>query len=253
VQEATPEDVPRIAQLYSDLSPESFRSRFYSAHPKPPLIAKLARTDVVPGTVCLIAVTTTEPGCLAAEARYLPSPGGSAELALTVRDDYQGLGLGRELLSSLIERAQESGLDRLAALVNLRNVPMLRLLMQHSAVLAEPADESWVVSLEFSTVGGMPGWTDASAGNRVLVERRGWFNHDFAVLTAGGYEVRQCFGPDRQSGRVCPLIDSGRCRLAEEADCILTLLPGDDADCVAVAEAHRRIWPGKIALEAPPP
>lgn len=118
-------------------------------------------------------------------ARYLPDSNGVAEIGLTVRDDFQGFGLGQHLLNVLMKRAQASGLDRLAALVSLRNGPMLHLLTQRGVALTEPADESWVVSLEISTVGGMPGWPDSSAGNRVLVERRGWFNEDFALLTAG--------------------------------------------------------------------
>jgi hypothetical protein len=36
-------------------------------------------------------------------------------------------------------------------------------------------------------------------------------------------------------------------RLAAEADLIVSLLPADDADCAAVTQAHRRLWPGKLA------
>jgi GNAT superfamily N-acetyltransferase len=253
LRDATAEDLPRIARLYSELTPESFRSRFYSGHPKPALIERLARIDIVPGTVSVVAVTAAEPDRLVAEARYLPDAGGAAEIGLTVEDEFQGLGLGHHLLAALVEHAAAVGIERLSALVSLRNSPMLHLLVQRGVALTEPADESWVVSLEFSTVGGMPGWPDSSSGNRVLVERRGWFNQDFAVLTAGGYDVRQCFGPDLRSGRACPLIESGRCRLAEQADCILTLLPGDDPDCRALTAAHRRLWPDKIVLEATAP
>lgn len=253
LREATAEDVPRIVDLYNELTSESFRNRFHSGRPKPALVERLARTDVVPGTVCVVAEAASQPDLLAAEARYLPDSNGGAEIGLTVRDDFQGLGLGQHLLTALVDRAQASGLDRLAALVSLRNGPMLHLLTQHGVALTEPADESWVVNLEISTVGGMPGWPDSSAGNRVLIERRGWFNQDFALLTAGGYEVRQCIGPDLRSGRVCPLLESGQCQLAEHADCILILLPEDDPDCAALTKAHRRLWPDKIAPEASAP
>ena len=65
-------DVPRIAELYAGLSAESFRRRFFSGRPAAALLARLARIDVAPGTVSLIAAT---PGSerLAAEARYVPT------------------------------------------------------------------------------------------------------------------------------------------------------------------------------------
>ena len=124
---------------------------------------------------------------------------------------------------------------------------MLHLLTRYGSALTEPADESFVVCLEISATGGMPGWPRTS-GQRILVERRGWFDdRRVAALRVDGNDVRQCTGPDpRGQGRTCPLVEEGRCRLAEDADRIVTLLP-DDAECAAVIEAHRRLWPGKLA------
>jgi GNAT superfamily N-acetyltransferase len=240
---AAPADVPRIAELYAGLSPASFRLRFFSGRPKPALLARLARIDMTPGAVSLIALT---PGsdCLAAEARYVPTAADAGELALAVLDDFQGLGLGRLMLSALIDHAKASGLERLSAVVSITNDTMLHLLTRYGSALTEPADESFVISLEISATGGMPGWPKASAGQRILVERRGWFDdRRVAALRADGNDVRQCTGP----APTCPLVEDGRCRLAEDADRIVTLLPGDDADCVAVTEAHRRLWPDKLA------
>jgi len=242
---AAPADVPRIAELYAGLSAGSFRRRFHSGRPKPVLLARLARIDVAPGTVSLIA---TAPGSerLAGEARYVPTAEDAGELALAVLDDFQGLGLGRLMLSALIDHAKASGLERLSAIVNITNETMLHLLTRYGSALTEPADESFVVCLEISATGGMPGWPRVPAGQRILVERRGWFDdRRVAALRADGNDVRQCTGPVQ--GRTCPLVEEGRCRLAEEADRIVTMLPGDDADCAAVTEAHRRRWPGKLA------
>ncbi len=250
-------DEPGIAELYAGLSPDSFRRRFHSGRPKPPLIARLARIDVAPGAVSLVAETAagTGPGRLAAEARYVPTAEDTAELALAVLDDYQGLGLGRRMLSALIDRANAAGLDRLSAVVQVGNDTMLHLLTRYGSALTEPADENFVVCLEISATGGMPGWPpraatsqrSAAAGQRILVERRGWFeDRRVAALRAAGHEVRQCTGPDPWTARTCPLVEEGRCRLAEDADRIVTMLPGDDEDCLAVTEAHRRLWPGKL-------
>lgn len=240
------DDVPRIVELYESLSADSFRRRFHSGRPKPELLARLARLDRAAGMVSLIAAGPD--GRLAAEARYGPTGEDAAELALVVLDDFQGLGLGRRMLSELISHANAAGLGRLSAVVNLGNDTMLHLLAVLGSALTEPADQSFVVCLEISTAGGMPGWPPGSAGRRVLVERRNWFaDRTVAALRAQGYHVRQCRGPDRRSGRACPLVEEGRCRLAEEADQIVPLLPGDDDACAAVTEAHRRLWPAKLA------
>jgi GNAT superfamily N-acetyltransferase len=247
LQVASPADVPRIVEFYAGLSAESFRRRFHSGRPKPVLLARLARIDVAPGAVSLIATT---PGSdrLVAEARYVPTAEDAAELAVAVLDDFQGLGLGRLMLSALIDHAKAAGLERLSAVVDITNETMLHLLTRYGSALTEPADESFVVCLEISATGGMPGWPRTS-GQRILVERRGWFDdRRFAALRAEGNEVRQCTGPaPGHRRRTCPLVEYGRCRLAEDADRIVTLLPGDDADCAAVTEAHRRLWPGKLA------
>jgi GNAT superfamily N-acetyltransferase len=244
---ATAADVPRIAELYAELSADSFRLRFHSGRPKPVLLARLARIDVVPGTVSLIAAAPGRPDRLVAEARYVPNAEDAGELALAVLDDFQGLGLGRLMLSALADHARASGLERLSAVVSLSNSTMLHLLTQRGTALTEPADECLVVCLEIAAAGGMPGWPRTSSGQRILVERRGWFaDRRVAALRAAGHEVRQCSGPDRRTGRACPLVGEGRCALAEGADLIVTLLPGDDADCAAVTEAHQRLWPGKL-------
>jgi len=244
---AAPADVPRIAELYAGLSADSFRRRFHSGRPKPVVLARLARLDVAAGTVSLVAVAPGPQDRFVAEARYVPAAEDAGELALAVLDDFQGLGLGTALLRALADHADASGLERLSAVVSLSNDTMLRLLTRRGAALTEPADECLVVCLEIATAGGMPGWPRASAGQRILVERRGWFaDRRVAALRAAGHEVRQCGGPDRRSGRACPLVADGRCPLAEGADRIVTLLPGDDADCAAVTAAHQRLWPGKL-------
>jgi GNAT superfamily N-acetyltransferase len=243
---AGPGDVPAITELYLGLSPESFYRRFNTDRPAPALVARLATVGT--GDDCLVAAAPSDPGRLVAEARYVPIGPRTAELALTVADGYQGAGLGRVLLGALVERARAEGLERLRAVVLLANTPMLRLLQHYGWVLAASTEDFSVAFLEISTAGGMPGWPAGSAGRRVLVERRSWFDdRQVAALRTAGNDVRQCTGPRRETGRACPLITSGRCRLAEQADLIVSLLPGDEPDCTAVLAAHRRRWPHRIA------
>jgi GNAT superfamily N-acetyltransferase len=245
---AAPGDAPSIARLFMELSPESFLSRFHSGGAGPTVVSRLARVDTVSGTVCVVAAMTDDPGSLAAEARYVPMGPGAAELGLTVLDGYQGNGLGHLLLGALVERARDSGLERLRAVVSLSNAPMLHLLEPCGWALAGPTDLG-VACLEISVIGGMPGWPADVAGRKVLVEQRGWFETEqVAALRSAGNDVRQCPGPRRITGRTCPLLTSGHCRLAQEADVIMPLLPGDEEDCAHLIQAHRWYWPDRLAV-----
>jgi acetyltransferase len=262
---AGPDEVPAITRLYLELSPESFYRRFNAELPAEPLVAQLASFSG--GSACLVATTPSDPERVVAEARYVPIAPGTAELALTVADSYQGTGLGHHLLDALVAHARAEGVQRLRAVVLLANTPMLRLLQHYGWVLAAPTADFSVAFLEISASGGMPGWPadragrgqqsagrggqgQQGAGRRVLVERRSWYDdQQVAALRSAGDDVRQCTGPRRETGRDCPLVTTGHCRLAEEADLIVNLLPGDEPECAAVLAAHRGRWPHRVAGE----
>jgi|SRR5450755_1078769 GNAT superfamily N-acetyltransferase len=248
LRRASPGDVPDIARLMGELSPDSFRARFHGGLATPGLVARLARVDQVPGTVCVVAAPPREPRHLVAEARYVPIGDGVAELAVTVLDRYQRAGLGEVMLDALVDRARDAGIGLLRAVVSLTNRPMLRLLAGYGWTLAEPTDECAVACLEISSTGGMPGWPKDVTGQRILVEQKSWFDDRLtAALRAAGHEVRLCSGPDQRTGRECPLVTSGECRLAAGADRIVPGLPAADQHCAAVTEAHLRMWPGKLS------
>ena len=58
-------------------------------------------------------------------ARYIVAQPGAAEVAFTVVDDYQGLGIGRALMSHLAAIAHAAGIRELIADVLSDNAPML--------------------------------------------------------------------------------------------------------------------------------
>lgn len=242
---ASQDDGPAIAGLFAALSDESLRSRF-NGPCAPSLLTRLAQVGPPSGAVAIIAATA-QPDRLAGEARYVPSGPGVAELAVTVRDDYQGTGLGQLLLARLVEAARAAGLDRLSAMVSLNNAPMLRLLEPYGWILAEPTDVA-TASLEISACGGTPGWPEGEPGRKVLIEQRSWFDGEIAEgLRSAGDRVRICLGPRSETGRSCPLLTEGTCQLAEEADLIVPLLGAEaDGDAAEILAAHRRLWPGRL-------
>ena len=69
----------------------------------------------------------------------------SAEVALVLADAWQGQGLGRRLLATLLEHAQTAGVREAVGVVLATNKAMLRLVRcMHFAVTAEPGDATVV-------------------------------------------------------------------------------------------------------------
>jgi RimJ/RimL family protein N-acetyltransferase len=75
-------------------------------------------------------------GCGAGVARYVRDADDpqAAEIAVTIADDWQGRGLGTELLARLSHRARQEGICRFTAVVSYDNVPMGMLLRSVGAV-----------------------------------------------------------------------------------------------------------------------
>ena len=66
------------------------------------------------------------------------------------------------------------------------------------------------------------------------------------ALRSAGYDVRQCGGPTSGRREPCPLLSGGRCRLADEADNIVCLLPESDEQSRAVLAAHVADRPDRL-------
>ena len=68
-------------------------------------------------------------------ARYIRDPGDpkAAEIAVTIVDDWQGRGLGTELLAQLSDRARQAGISRFTATVAYGNAAMVALLQNMGA------------------------------------------------------------------------------------------------------------------------
>ena len=97
-------------------------------------------------------------------ARYLRDAGDpqTAEVAVTIVDDWQGRGLGTELLAALSDRARQEGIRRLTALADAGNVAVAALLRNAGARL---------VRRERGTVGTRSRWPAGRSGSALYRAR----------------------------------------------------------------------------------
>jgi GNAT superfamily N-acetyltransferase len=128
IRPIVPGDAALLVELHGRLSARTRELRFHG--PKPRLLSReaeyLARAD--PGAhVALVATVHEEGGERIVADGRIEKDGGLGDVALVVRDDYQGAGLGRILLDHLLEAAPELGLEQLSFLVLARNRAMLHL------------------------------------------------------------------------------------------------------------------------------
>ena len=131
------DDAPLLADGFARLGPESRRLRFLRR--KDGLSAAELRyfTDVDHRDHEALGALDRAGGRGVGVARYVRDAGDplSAEIAVTVVDDWQGRGLGAELLAQLSGRARAEGIHRFTALVSADNAAMAALLRSASAGL----------------------------------------------------------------------------------------------------------------------
>lgn len=123
-------DADRLAAFFARLSRASRDRRFLG--PKPSLspreVAYLADVDqVAHGAIVAVELERSE---AVGEARYAAWPGrpNAADLAVTVRDDLQGRGLGRALTKRVVAQARGNGFAVLTASTAWSNAPARGLL-----------------------------------------------------------------------------------------------------------------------------
>jgi GNAT superfamily N-acetyltransferase len=130
-------DAPLLADGFARLSPRSRRMRFLTT--KKELSGAELRyfTDVDHHDHEALGALSAADGRGVGIARYIRDTHDlqAAEIAVTVVDEWQGRGLGTELLTRLSGRARCEGICRFTALVAEDNMAMARLLGNMSASL----------------------------------------------------------------------------------------------------------------------
>ena len=129
IRAVRPEDKERFRAAFRSLDSTSVYTRFFGYR------SELSEAELEQATnvdfdrvVALVSTTgSAEQETIIGGARYVTHepPLKSAEVAFTVEEDYQGLGIATALLSQLVRIARAKGLSRLEAEVLPSNRPML--------------------------------------------------------------------------------------------------------------------------------
>jgi len=124
------EDEPLLRSFAEVLSEEALYQRFFRhVRPGGDLLHRLVDIDETKQAAILALINPGNTEEIVGVGRsFVEDQGSSAEIVITVRDDYQNKGIGKELLSCLISLARKRGITRLTAQVLADNVPMLRLI-----------------------------------------------------------------------------------------------------------------------------
>jgi acetyltransferase len=122
-------DTATVAALFDRLSPSSRASRFHAA--KPWLTARELGSLACVDRDHLVLVAYVDGDALpAAMARVVRNAGDrrAGEIAFEVADDYQGCGLGTQLVDLVLADARAAGIEQVDAVVQSSNRAALRLL-----------------------------------------------------------------------------------------------------------------------------
>ena len=168
-------DAPLLADGFARLSARSRQQRFLS--PKHSLSAAELRflTEVDHHDHEAIGALNPADGRGVGIARYIRAPDDpqAAEIAVTVVDDWQGRGLGTELLAQLSGRARQEGICRFTATIAYGNAAMATLLQNMGAELAghDHGTVDYVVDLDRTGEYGLDWWFRCVDDDRTFSSR----------------------------------------------------------------------------------
>ncbi len=150
VRPVLPADGDEIRQAFARLSSAARYARFL--HHKSQLSDQELHAGLRPQPGVAGAIVATVPAedgfDIVGGAQYQPEgteAPGSCEFALTVVDDWQGLGLGHRLLANVIRRARRDGYTTIMAWVLADNRPMLALARRLKFTVQRDAEDRSVV------------------------------------------------------------------------------------------------------------
>ncbi|HDW3841017.1 TPA: GNAT family N-acetyltransferase [Raoultella ornithinolytica] len=122
-------DLAREREFVDGLSPRTRYQRLMSA--RTPTIEEFQRwTNIDRSREGAVVATVDIDGRerqVGVARYYIDQPDAQADLAIVVADEWQGMGLGRQLLTSLVDLARQSGVRKLAGTTMSENKGMIAL------------------------------------------------------------------------------------------------------------------------------
>ena len=158
-----PTDAPALVEGFAALSEESRAARFLAplSRLSPKQIAYF--TEVDGNDHVAFGLTLPDPthphghrGLGIARYVRLPEDPGLAEVAVTVRDDAQGLGVGTCLFEALAAHARDHGIERFLAVMRDDNARMRALLERVGTPVHRTLEGSGVVAATYALVSASP-------------------------------------------------------------------------------------------------
>lgn len=146
VRAIRPDDAERFRRAFAGLEKTSIYTRFFALRPALSETELKAATDVdFVGTVALVVTLDADPDTIIAGGRYIRfnTPEDiRAEVAFTVEEDYQNLGLASLLLQELALLARSAGITIFVADVLLSNSPMLQVFRRSGFAMESRLEDS---------------------------------------------------------------------------------------------------------------
>jgi len=146
IRAISPDDGVRIVRAFQALEPRSVYLRFFS--PKKELSAEEVRRVTEPDparkAVLVATVAPEDQGEIIVGLAEYVGRGGSAHIAFTVEEDYQGRGIASRMFEHLARLAREKGISRFEADVLAGNAPMLKVL-RNSGLPRTESEQNGVV------------------------------------------------------------------------------------------------------------
>jgi GNAT superfamily N-acetyltransferase len=154
-----PDDRHNLEEIWHHLSPRSIYFRFFV--PKKELTDKelnfFTTVDFDRHVALLAFLTENGVELPVGVGRYVvisePESPRVAEVALTVEDEYQGLGIGTVLLRHLVEIARAAGIFELSAFVLSENKNMLEVFEHSGLPVARHVDDTGIAEIRLRLSG----------------------------------------------------------------------------------------------------
>jgi RimJ/RimL family protein N-acetyltransferase len=157
LREVRAQDKEGMLAAFHRLSADARYTRFMMAMRDPSPAMLEAATHPVPELEFALVAVSVEAGAdnIVAGARYAHAPGSdTCEFAVTVADDWHGLGLANRLLGILIASARARGMQCMEGYVLAINTPLRRLARRLGFIDRQCPDDATLRVMSMSLAGG---------------------------------------------------------------------------------------------------